>query len=175
MPPRRRHRIGPRSRPLRAARRRRRPPPLAPPLYGGDPRPGAKARAPGARLGVEPGTARRALTPAGRPPQASLIVTELGDILREARQRQGASQRALARRSGIAQPAISRIERGAESPSFERFSYLLSCLGLKPSVKLEPLAGEGDRDQLGRSPSERLAGAVKDAEIARDLRHRGMA
>jgi transcriptional regulator with XRE-family HTH domain len=106
-------------------------------------------------------------------------VTELGDILRRAREDQGISQRALARRSGIAQPAISRIERGVESPAFERFSYLVSCLGLKPSVELAPLPYRGDReaarDVLERSPSERLAGAVKDAEIARDLRHRGLA
>ncbi len=106
-------------------------------------------------------------------------MTELGDILREARRTRGVSQRALARRSGIAQPAISRIERGAESPSFERFSVLVSCLGLKPTVELRPLPYRGDpelgREQLRRTPEERLAGALRDAEIARDLRHRGAA
>lgn len=106
-------------------------------------------------------------------------MTELGNILRGAREHQGVSQRALARRSGIAQPAISRIERGDESPSFERFSLLVSCLGLRPSVELTPLPYRGDpelgREQLRRSPAERLAGALKDAEIARDLRHRGAA
>jgi len=102
-------------------------------------------------------------------------LSELGDILRAARERRGISQRALARRSGIGQPAISRIERGTESPSFERFAYLLSCLGLKPSVQLEPLPHGGDRDQvrdqLDRSPSERLEGALDDADVARGLRH----
>ncbi|MGH2993379.1 MAG: helix-turn-helix domain-containing protein [Solirubrobacterales bacterium] len=101
-------------------------------------------------------------------------MTELGPILRTARERQGASQRALARRSGIAQSAISRIERGAESPSFERFAYLLSCLGLEPSVELNPLPYRGDRDlvldQLRRSPSERLAGALNSSKLARELR-----
>jgi transcriptional regulator with XRE-family HTH domain len=101
-------------------------------------------------------------------------MSELGDLLRTARERQGVSQRALARRSGIAQPAISRIERGAESPSFERFAYLLSCLGLEPSVELRPLPYRGDRDllldQMRRSPSERLAGALDDSELARELR-----
>ena len=98
----------------------------------------------------------------------------LGDIVREARERQGVSQRALARRSGIAQSAISRIERGLESPSFERFAYLLSCLGLEPSVELKPLPYRGDRDLLldamRRSPSERLEGAISDAKLARELR-----
>jgi transcriptional regulator with XRE-family HTH domain len=101
-------------------------------------------------------------------------MTGLGATLRTARERQGVSQRALARRSGIAQSAISRIERGAESPSFERFAYLLSCLGLEPSVELRPLPYRGDRDlvldQLRRSPSERLAGAINDAQLARELR-----
>jgi transcriptional regulator with XRE-family HTH domain len=101
-------------------------------------------------------------------------VAALGDTLRETREHQGVSQRALARRSGIAQPAISRIERGLESPSFERFARLLSCLGLEPSLELKPLPYRGDRDllldQLRRSPSERLAGALNDAKLARELR-----
>jgi transcriptional regulator with XRE-family HTH domain len=101
-------------------------------------------------------------------------MAELGDILRDARGRHGVSQHALARRSGIAQPAISRIERGVESPSFERFARLLSCLGLRPTVRLEPLPYRGDRDlvldQLRRSPSERLEGALNDAKLARELR-----
>ncbi|MGH2962020.1 MAG: helix-turn-helix domain-containing protein [Solirubrobacterales bacterium] len=101
-------------------------------------------------------------------------MSELGTTLRTAREHAGVSQRRLARRSGIAQSAISRIERGAESPSFERFAYLLSCLGLEPSVELNPLPYRGDRDlvldQLARSPSERLAGAVNDAKLARELR-----
>jgi transcriptional regulator with XRE-family HTH domain len=101
-------------------------------------------------------------------------MAELGTTLRTARERGGVSQRALARRSGIAQSSISRVERGAESPSFERFAYLLSCLGLKPTVDLEPIPYRGDRDllldQLRRSPSERLAGALNNAQFARELR-----
>jgi transcriptional regulator with XRE-family HTH domain len=101
-------------------------------------------------------------------------MTELGTVLRTVRERGGVAQRALARRSGIAQSSISRIERGAESPSFERFSYLVSCLGLKATVQLEPFPYRGGRDlvldQLRRSPSERLAGALNDARFARELR-----
>lgn len=99
---------------------------------------------------------------------------KLGRILREARERQGVSQRALARRSGIAQSAISRIERGVESPSFERFAYLLSCLGLQPVVELQPIPYRGDRDllldHLRRAPSARLARALNNSKFARELR-----
>ncbi len=50
-------------------------------------------------------------------------------LLREARTRQGISQRRLALRAGTSQDAISRIERGVESPTLERLSHLLVVLG----------------------------------------------
>jgi len=51
------------------------------------------------------------------------------EILRAARRRAGISQRRLALRAGTSQDAISRIERGAETPSVERLRRLLSALG----------------------------------------------
>jgi transcriptional regulator with XRE-family HTH domain len=65
----------------------------------------------------------------------------LGRILREARRDAGVSQRRLAIRTGVAAPAISRIENGHESPSFERFTALMAALGLEPNVELRELAG----------------------------------
>jgi len=65
----------------------------------------------------------------------------LGQILRDARRHGGVSQRRLAIRTGIAAPAISRIENGHESPSFERFAALLQALGFEPSVQLGELSG----------------------------------
>jgi transcriptional regulator with XRE-family HTH domain len=65
----------------------------------------------------------------------------LGRILRDARRRAGVSQRQLAIRTGIAAPAISRIENGHESPSFERFTTLMGALGFEPAVELGPLPG----------------------------------
>lgn len=50
-------------------------------------------------------------------------------LLREARARQGISQRQLALRAGTSQDAISRVERGVESPSLERLAHLLMALG----------------------------------------------
>jgi transcriptional regulator with XRE-family HTH domain len=51
------------------------------------------------------------------------------ELLREARTRQGLSQRRLALRAGTSQDAISRIERGVESPTLERLASLLTVLG----------------------------------------------
>lgn len=65
----------------------------------------------------------------------------LGRVLREARLRAGVSQKQLAIRTGIAAPALSRIENGHESPSFERLAICLGALGFEPSLELRPLTG----------------------------------
>jgi transcriptional regulator with XRE-family HTH domain len=80
-------------------------------------------------------------------------MSEIGELLRAARLRSGLSQRALARRAGTSQAAISRIERGLEHPTFERIEQILSGLGWRPVVELEPLA---DHDA---EPRRLLAGA----------------
>jgi len=65
----------------------------------------------------------------------------LGQVLRGARLRAGVSQKQLAIRTGIAPPALSRIENGRESPSFERLTTCLEALGFEPNLELRPLAG----------------------------------
>jgi transcriptional regulator with XRE-family HTH domain len=89
------------------------------------------------------------------------MATSLGHILRDARRDVGISQRLLAIRTGIAAPAISRIENGHESPSFERFASLMAALGLEPSIELRELSGsEADPIHLAAeaqlTPSQRL-------------------
>lgn len=81
----------------------------------------------------------------------------LGPLLREARLRHGLSQRRLALRAGTSQDAISRIERGRESPSFERFRDLLLVLGEVPELSVRPM--EATREVEGAaalSPRDRL-------------------
>jgi transcriptional regulator with XRE-family HTH domain len=80
--------------------------------------------------------------------------TGASDLLREARARQGISQRALALRARTSQDAISRIERGVESPTLERLSHLLMVLGERLELGTAPLsepkeaAPPGARDRL---------------------------
>jgi len=62
---------------------------------------------------------------------------EIGSALREAREQQGLSQRRLALRAGTSQDAISRIERGVEAPTLERFAQLMLVLGRKPVLGIE--------------------------------------
>lgn len=63
----------------------------------------------------------------------------LGEHVRAQRLRHGVSQRSLAIRARTTQAAISRIERGLESPSFERFTQLLLVLGERPVLTVKPL------------------------------------
>jgi transcriptional regulator with XRE-family HTH domain len=91
-------------------------------------------------------------------------VSILGEQLRSARLRHGVSQRSLGLRAGTTQSAISRIESGRESPSFERFTQLLLVLGERPVLTVQPLALDIGPAELahGRrmSPDQRLAEAA---------------
>jgi transcriptional regulator with XRE-family HTH domain len=53
----------------------------------------------------------------------------VGQRLKELRERSGASQRYLARRSGMSPASISAIELGKVSPSVQTLKRLLDCLG----------------------------------------------
>lgn len=91
-------------------------------------------------------------------------MSRLGDILRSTRERKGVSQRALARRAGTTQAAISRIESGRESPSFERFTALLLVLGEEPVLGTRPL--EHDLDPGALAYGRRLTYEQRLAESA---------
>lgn len=97
----------------------------------------------------------------------------LGDHLRAARRRQRVSQRSLALRAGTTQAAISRIESGDESPSFERFTQLLLVLGERPTLRAMPLDPDLDHRDLahGRrlTPTERLAESASWNLVATQL------
>lgn len=96
-----------------------------------------------------------------------------GQQLRAARLRHGVSQRSLARRAGTTQAAISRIESGAESPSFERFTALLLVLGERPVLTTAALEHDLDPAELayGRqlTPEQRLAESASWNLVATQL------
>ncbi len=73
--------------------------------------------------------------------------------------RHGVSQRRLALRAGTSQDAISRIERGVESPTLERLTNLLAVLGER--LELHSVAlHEGERRAETLTPRERLREAA---------------
>lgn len=75
---------------------------------------------------------------------ASKGINVLHRAMIEARKRSGLNQREIAKRSGMAQPNISRMERGG-AVSFNAFSeYLMAC-GFDFSVKLHPVVNDAWR------------------------------
>jgi transcriptional regulator with XRE-family HTH domain len=87
--------------------------------------------------------------------------------LKRARRRGGLSQRDLARASGLAQPAIARIESGVVSPRVDTIDRLLQACG--ESLVTEPRLGVGiDRSAmralLRLSPGDRARLAAAEAD-----------
>jgi len=84
-------------------------------------------------------------------------------MLRYARRHAGFSQRELAARAGVPQPAVARIERGRVSVRVDTLERLLAATGM--TLQLEPRVGQGvDRSMirasLARTPEERLGAAA---------------
>ncbi len=94
------------------------------------------------------------------------------EMLRMARRRAGLSQRELARRAGIPQPTISRIERGRLSPTLDTLEPLVRACGMRVLVEDDPTEGLDRsllRDLLRRSPRERVAHHARGAAVRRRL------
>lgn len=88
-------------------------------------------------------------------------------LLREARAKQGISQRLLALRAKTSQDAISRIERGVESPTLERLAHLLMVLGEDLELNTVPLMETESHVLL--TPRERLLEAASWNLVATKL------
>ena len=101
-----------------------------------------------------------------------------GALLREARRAARLSQRELARRAGVAQPVLSRIERGHASPRFETLDRLLRACGKGLELVDRPGLGVDRtliRDRLRLSPGERARLAAREWERTRAFDRRDQA
>ena len=100
-----------------------------------------------------------------------------GELLREARQRHGVSQKQLAMRASTTQSAISRIERDRVSPSVETLRELLYLLGEDLTLGAEVRDSGIDRtlnaQRLLLTPAERVRQGLAFADLVR--RNRGSA
>lgn len=88
---------------------------------------------------------------------------DVGRLIRETRERHGLSQQRLARRAGTTQAVVSRIERGAASPSFDTVQRLLGALGWELDMRLRRSRWQDDDADALRAfgalaPQERLRG-----------------
>lgn len=95
----------------------------------------------------------------------------VGRALRRLREQQGVSQEALARRAGTSQAAVSDIERGRVSPTFDTAERLFLCLGHQLRVEATPLEMDADLDSLRElqllTPQQRLQRMSQAAEFLR--------
>jgi transcriptional regulator with XRE-family HTH domain len=100
-----------------------------------------------------------------------------GLLIRQHREQQRLSQRALARRAGTTQAAVSRIERGLTAPTWETLRALLLAMGYEPRLGARRLSGRWDPIHLAvsreRSPAERLELAMSANRLAGRLRKAG--
>lgn len=94
-----------------------------------------------------------------------------------ARRRAGLTQRELAKRAQVPQPAIARIESGRVSPRMSTLLPLIAATGY--DLELVPRIGEGVdrsliRSSLTRSPEERIrdaTAAARNLGVFRDAVH----
>jgi transcriptional regulator with XRE-family HTH domain len=102
---------------------------------------------------------------------------DLGGVLRATRLEQGLSQRRLALRAGTSQDAISRVERGVEGPTLQRFAQLMLAMGRRPVLGIEPLESPVLSAELAvgaaMNPAERLREAASWNRVASSLAKAG--
>ena len=86
-------------------------------------------------------------------------------LLQQTHQNAELSQREVARRAGVPQSTLSRIERGHESPRFATLDHLLRECGKELELVPRPGAGVDRtpiRELLRLSPIERLRIAARE-------------
>ena len=100
-----------------------------------------------------------------------------GDAIRERRLANGLTQAQLALRAGSTQAAISRLENGEISPTFETLARLLAVMGEEAELVVRRGNAEYDRARQAslraRPPAERLALAISWNRLAGDVARAG--
>lgn len=100
-----------------------------------------------------------------------------GELIRERRRNLRLSQCSLARRAGTTQAAVSRIERGLTTPTWETVRALLLAMGYEPELGAQRLRGRWDplhlSAALARAPAERLQLAISANRLAGRMRRAG--
>ncbi len=101
-----------------------------------------------------------------------------GDLVYLARTRAGLTQAEVGERAGIAQNAVSRIERGEVDAGFSTVRRLIRACGFEPQISLASRDSSYARDVRRRrelSPRERLDRGVHLAHVAQSTRRAALA
>lgn len=98
-------------------------------------------------------------------------------MIRQRRLAHGLTQAQLALRAGSTQAAVSRLEHGDLSPTFETIQRLLFVLGETAQLQVTALDGDHDdahlADLLSRTPAERLELAISWNRLAGEVAQAG--
>lgn len=98
---------------------------------------------------------------------------DVGALVARVRQQHELTQAQLAVRAGTSQAAISRIERGLESPTVDRLAALLQVMGETLDLATEPMQPWADAADVAReramTADERLAQGIQLAEFVTEL------
>lgn len=92
----------------------------------------------------------------------SRLVRLVGSLLLEQRELRGLTQQQVARRAGITQATIARIERGRRAPTLLMVEAILTALDVQLALSTEPLDAHLDAAIAGlnqRSIADRIADA----------------
>ena len=96
-----------------------------------------------------------------------------GDLVYLARTRAGLTQAQLGAQAGMAQNAVSRIERGEVDAGFGTVTELVRACGFEPQVTLaasDPSYARDVRRRLALTPLQRLEAGVQLAHVAQATR-----
>lgn len=102
----------------------------------------------------------------------------IGELLRATRERHGLTQARLARRIGADRGYVSRVERGAVSPTFEWAERALAAMGEELGLDVRRSRYD-DHDPVAHrivgawTPDRRLDDFVASAEVLDDLARSG--
>ncbi|MGH8777216.1 MAG: helix-turn-helix domain-containing protein [Jiangellaceae bacterium] len=106
-------------------------------------------------------------------PPSQSVHPRPGDLVRAVRRRKGLTQVQLALRAGTTQSAVSRIERGDESPTVARLADLLLAMGAQLTIATVPIDPWANLEDLladrRRTPAERLADGIRLSTFATEL------
>lgn len=83
-----------------------------------------------------------------------------GSLIREARLAEGLTQAQLARRLGITQPSVARLEAAGDEATVATLQRALGVMGRRLELQVAPMPSSVDegqiRSMLGATPGQRL-------------------
>lgn len=84
-----------------------------------------------------------------------------GDLIREARRREGLTQSALGRRLAVTQPSVARLEAAGDAVSVATLRRAVAALGCRLDLRVTPAPSSIDEsllvENLRLTPGERIA------------------